>query len=538
MSDILKDKIYSEIDIDRDHIEKFPLETDEGTKKIKEKYHKKAINDRNNYIKKQINIFKSYGGMLYDEMEKRFNNLMPKDKSFELSQNREGLKKYEDLIELSSEYIDNDYLLGFSSLLSKLKEGISLNSLNEYIDEYFKRMSAANITLTIEDFKYSMFTEIFMKSYFEKTNTSETFQKIFYECPDIITHLRMNLEFILTKYKKNIDTFVTELKTKELTRFNTDSKKVVLDYVAVRERNNEAELKDEFTNTNIFLDKRKNIIDYLDNAPLRVKNFDQLAGNYAALGDEEKAKFKKSIIELSDAISEMKEYYHYEFLIKDLIKKFNERSTFVPQYNAKLKEIAKEEGNREKIYKDYLKSLGIGFLAKENREKQKICKMKMNEQINNLNKLYGELKDLEVYSVIDKLSEACSIYDLFAKSFLCYDYLEKMFIDNLSEDEAFHLDGEFKRYFMFLYNPSNEFLRKINAVVDYDISTIIADKYKLLGLNITAEELISDNIDVIREVVNYIRFVYNVEDSNISFIDIDFMCKFSNLQRVEDIEII
>jgi hypothetical protein len=164
--------------------------------------------------------------------------------------------------------------------------------------------------------------------------------------------------------------------------------------------------------------------------------------------------------------------------------------------------------------------------------------MKMNEQINNLNKLYGELKDLEVYSVIDKLSEACSIYDLFAKSFLCYDYLEKMFIDNLSEDEAFHLDGEFKRYFMFLYNPSNEFLRKINAVVDYDISTIIADKYKLLGLNITAEELISDNIDVIREVVNYIRFVYNVEDSNISFIDIDFMCKFSNLQRVEDIEII
>ncbi len=538
MSDIMKDKIYSEIDIDRDHIEKFPLETDEGTKKVKEKYHKRAINDRNSYIEKQINVFKTYGSMVYDEMEKRFNTLMPKDNSIELRNNKDILKRYEDMLVLSSDYLDSNYTLGFSDLLSKFKEGISLDTLNSYLDDYFKRMRAVNITLTIEDFKYSMFTEAFMKSYFDGNNTAEIFQKIFFECPDIVMHLKMNLESILTKYKKEIDTFVENLKNKELSKFNTNIDKVITDYVEVRNNNYETKLKDEFSNVNVFLDKKRNIIDYLDNAPLRVKNFDQLAGNYNELSDEDKSKFKKSIIELSNAIIEVKEYYHYEFIIKDLIKKFNERSNFVTQYNSKLKEIAKEEKNREKINKDYLKSKGIGFLAKENKDKQKINKMKMNEQIKNLNNLYSEVKELEVYSVIDKLSEACTIYDLFSKCFLCYDYLAKMFVKEFSEEEDFDLDKEFRRYYKFLYNPSNEFLRKINAVVDYKINDIIADKYKLLGLNVTGEELSNDNIDALREVVNYIRFVYNVEDSNINFKDIEFMTKFVTLQKVTDDEVI
>ena len=75
-------------------------------------------------------------------------------------------------------------------------------------------------------------------------------------------------------------------------------------------------------------------------------------------------------------------------------------------------------------------------------------------------------------------------------------------------------------------------MRKINAVVTYDISEIIADKYKLLGLNITSEELTSDNVDTLRETVNYIRFIYNVEDSKISFKDINFMCQVNSSDRI------
>jgi len=536
VSDILKDKILSEIDIDKDHIERFPLETDEGTKAIKEKYHKKAIDDRNNYVNRQIIIFKDYANQIYNEMQRRFNTLMPQDKSKEFKQNKEELNKLEQLLMLTSEYLDSDYSMGFSTILSKLKDGISLDLLNNYLDEFLNIMRSCNIALTIEDFKYSMFTELFMRSYFEKNNTSEVFQQIFFECPDIILHLKMNLEFILKKYKKTIDAYVEDLKNKKLSEYGKDSKSLLLDYVETRNDYYEKELRDEYTNVNIFLDKKKNIIDYLDNAPLRVKNFDQLCGNYNELSDNMKNSFKKSIIELSNSIVELKEYYHYEFIIKDLVKRFNERSSFVTQYNSKVKEAEKEEKLREKIYKDYLKSLGVGFLARANKEKQKLHKMKMNEQIKKLNGIYDEIKDLEVYSVIDKLSEACSIYDLFSKSFLCYDYLEKMFTNELGEDEGFYLDGEYRRYFKFLYNPSNEFLRKINAVVSYDISEIIADKYKLLGLEITSEELTSDNVDALREVVNYIRFVYNVEDSNISFKDIEFMCHVSGSEKIDENE--
>ena len=532
MSDIFKDKVLSEIDIDKDHIEKFPLETDEGTKNIKEKFHKKAVIDRNNYINKEIDKFKSYGVLVYNEMRKRFNSLMPEDNSMVFEQNKAKLKELEKLLVLTSDYLDSEYTLGFSSMLSKFKEGISLGVLLGYIDKYFEKMKEMNINLTIEDFKYSMFTEMFMKSYFEKNNISEVFQQIFFECPDIILHLKMNLEYILNKYKKKIDTYVANLRSSKLSEYGKDEKAVLADYTETRNNNYEKELRDELTNINIFLDKRKNIIDYMDNAPLRVKNFYQLCGNYDDLSYDMKLSFKKSIIELSNSIIELKEYYHYEPIIKDLVKKFNERSTFVTQYNAKVKEAASEEKNREKIYKSYLKSLGIGFLAKANEEKQKLHKMKLNEQVKKLDTIYKELNDLEIYSVIDKLSEACSIYDLLSKSFLCYEYLENIFVKNYGEDEAFNLDGEFSRYFKFLYNPSNEFLRKINAVVTYDISEIIADKYKLLGLNITSEELTSDNVDTLRETVNYIRFIYNVEDSKISFKDINFMCQVNSSDRI------
>ena len=164
----------------QDHIERFPLETDEGTKVIKEKYHKKAIEDRNNYVNRQIIIFKDYANQIYNEMQRRFNTLMPREKGIEFRQTKDKLNELEKLLILTSEYLDSEYSMGFSTILSKLKDGISLDLLNNYLDEFFNIMRSANIALTIDDFKYSMFTELFMRSYFEKSNTSEVFQQIFF----------------------------------------------------------------------------------------------------------------------------------------------------------------------------------------------------------------------------------------------------------------------------------------------------------------------------------------------------------------------
>ena len=43
-------KIKQEIEINENHINNFQLETTTGTKKMKEKFHKKAVEERNAYI--------------------------------------------------------------------------------------------------------------------------------------------------------------------------------------------------------------------------------------------------------------------------------------------------------------------------------------------------------------------------------------------------------------------------------------------------------------------------------------------------------
>ena len=42
--------ILEQIEIDKTHIDDFPLETEEGTKRAKEKFYEKAVIERNQYV--------------------------------------------------------------------------------------------------------------------------------------------------------------------------------------------------------------------------------------------------------------------------------------------------------------------------------------------------------------------------------------------------------------------------------------------------------------------------------------------------------
>ena len=82
------------------------------------------------------------------------------------------------------------------------------------------------------------------------------------------------------------------------------------------------------------------------------------------------------------------------------------------------------------------------------------------------------------------ISDISSIYDLFMLAYSCYFYLEKAVEEKFNEDDDFSIDEEFIKYFDFIYNVDNSFLTKINGFVDYDITEIVAEKYKLLELKV------------------------------------------------------
>ena len=93
MNNLENNSIMKQIDINKNHIDNFVLETEEGTKRTKEKFYEKASQDRNKYVNDQHVIFDKYKVLIENEMRLRFKNEMPIDKTDEYNKQLEEVDK-------------------------------------------------------------------------------------------------------------------------------------------------------------------------------------------------------------------------------------------------------------------------------------------------------------------------------------------------------------------------------------------------------------------------------------------------------------
>lgn len=548
MTNELYEKIKKEIEVNENHINNFQLEAENGTKKMKEKFHRQAVENRNAYIRKQLAIFKEYQRTTYQELDDYVKTASPQDKSKEYEQESKSLQELLKLIPFVNDKISLEMKLGFAHIFYELSEKTeaSLNIINTCILDFINKMKEAKIELTIDDFNYSPFTVAYMKTLLENKDQAnfddvmqECFKGIYWECPEIIMHIKRNLVVLVKKNYNKLKEW-NETLTKSLLMEKGLTKETLEETYQQKtsELENKIE-KDEFNNLQRFLNKTKNVDDYTIGAPLRSKSFNQLVmkETYQELTSEEKKVFDKESINLSRHLKILKEYYRYESVIKDLIERFKKKEEAKTKYDAKVKEIEKEEKTREKLYKEYLKANGIGFLARKNSTKMAELKVKMKEQINKLDKLYQELEELEIdIKIASNLTEGSSIYDALIVSLSSYPYIEKVMVEKFKDTDAdFELGNYVKQYIEFIYNPNAEFLHKITVLLDYDIAQVISEKYALLGINIDKDEIGVDTIDAEIETVNVVALVNNIINSNMSIEEMKLICDISKIDyKIED----
>lgn len=533
-------EIGRSIEIDKKHINEYQLESEVGTKRMKENFHKNAVTQRNIYVKKQLNIFEIYKKQLYRTMKIRVDKYFPNDKSSSYKENENELTELKDVIKFTNLYLDCSFKLGLLPLISKIKDDteISLDDINSIIEEFINKFTDVGVKLSLDDFSYSMFTYKYMKDYFEKdngVNLKGSFEMVYWECPDFLKHLKLSLWNIIDKYSKELQIYSGKMMNDKLNSHNLNKDNVVSTYYEKMTKLDIDIRRDEYINLNNFLNKKRNISDYLEESSIRKNNFNAFAinGDFDNLKDSEKNKYYLEILDLAKTLPILKLYYRYEFIIKDLQDKFSKRNENKNLYENKLKEIKKEESKRKKIFSSYLKANGIGFLAKLDEKKISTSKLQMNEQVLKLYNLYTELHDLEItYKMNKQLSDVSSLYDLFMLAYSSYFYLEKMFYDKFSENENFSLDDECIKYFDFIYNSNNIFLTKINGFAAYDISEIISDKYKLLELNVEKESISKESIDSTMDTVNFVRLVKDIMDGNLSLYEMNFIFKFREFEEV------
>lgn len=536
--------IDKEISINSEHINTFKLELESGTKKMKEKFHKSAVKERNEYVEEQIKKFDKYQVEVYRLLKLRVNSLLPSDKSNHYDSLKKNIEKEKQIIVFNNSDYSIDFKLGIFKLISSIdiNDDVSLNTINNTFLNIIKIFEDASIKLTISDFTYSMFTEKYMHVFLdniEKNNRFEEvmkkcFDSIYWECPDIIKHLKLNFWSLLEKYEEKLKIYTDAVSYQLLQKTGYDKNSLIDKYLGNVNKYNLEVSRDEFYNLDSFLSKKKNVLDYLGGSATRVKNLDQFVIDGEFKDIEDSSKFYDNMVELAHTLSVLKLYYRYEFIIKDIQDKYSKKDANKSVFSNKLKEVKTEEGKRKKIYNDYLKACGKNLFHKVNEEKIKSNKLAINEEILKLDTLYNELHDLEIVELINKkVNSTDSLYDLFSLSYESYYYLEKMFNEHFKDSDDYSFEEELNKYFDFIYSPYNDFLKKINGFSMVDVSSVITDKYRLLGINVTNDNISVDNLDSFMDSVNYVKFIDDILKGDLSFDDINVIVKFREFEPIE-----
>ena len=115
--------IRNVIDISKNHIENFQLDSTEGTKRTKAKFRTMAISQRNSYVRKKIEEFSDLKLKVIDELKNRYNQLMPvENESFKkLDSYSEKLFK---LVNLKS-CMSDSFKLGLDFYVAKISNETS-----------------------------------------------------------------------------------------------------------------------------------------------------------------------------------------------------------------------------------------------------------------------------------------------------------------------------------------------------------------------------------------------------------------------------
>jgi hypothetical protein len=514
----MKDKIALKIDTEKEVLSTMPLKT----KKNKKNYQL-AVNDLlKNYLKEEKSV--------KEEITKRY------DKITSLTENPEINKINEEINNITANtYLINEYLTSYEKLgLDRVTYGLNhfykenLVRVNKLILKAINIFKSVGIELTPAYFDYSHYTYDYMQVFFKEIQNDdlksdllkETFEKIYWKCPDIITHLDLNIRYLYYLNEKDINEYFANKKKELLATKQESSEKIFNDLNNLLIEKDNAINIDEATILKDFINKKKVIMDF-DEAKIN-KGYSKLITDSEYLANN-KISIDENIIKLDHSLYEYQNYLTFKFIIDDIKNKYNEKDTYKNKYKEALKNITKEE--------DKLRKVNFKIYKIKNSRHPKIDEIEklINEtegMISNLKKLYDELETIKFNDrVLTMLNDNSTYLDILNLAFGDYNYLTTLIKsndENLTEDEI-----KLKVYKLqtFISSPYNTIINNLVIKDEKDVSVIISDRYHLLNIDINTEKLAPESVDDLKKTTeNLLSYIY-IKSSNLQLNDIFFVVK-------------
>ncbi len=489
------------------------------------KNNDKNIEKFNSKVDEIIDEYKKYKSDILNEISKRYARNTRLSSNSNINSLENEMENYELILEVINDIKSSYEKTNLDKEVYKLgkfyKE--NLENVNNQIMTCINIFRNIGISIQDQDFSSSKYALEYMKVFLDEMKTGnidsqnikETFEKVYWKCPDLIIHIEVIINNIYLKNKKQIDKVYEDKKEETFKKYKINVENILLNY-----KSNQKQLEKETS-----LDKKKILDNFLsgiwNTKDYEEEKIEKIYQKYIipeALNNEVMDEINENIDKFTRSIYEYKEYLKYKYIIDNIKEKFSEKENYKNAYKDNLKEIDKCESQLKKLNKPSI------FGKKE------IDDIKVNELFLKERDIFKELsKNIIYYKISENITENSSLLDIlcFASSF--YKFLVDAIIkqnQEITPDEIDEVIKDLKRYIKF---PYFTIINNIKMIEDKDIALIIKDRYKLLNFNIEKEDLQEDNLENLYDEFQKINIYNNIKNAGLNLEDIKNVCEYKKI---------
>ena len=529
------------------------IEEDISTKKtlistlpLRTKTNKKNYNAKIEEIQEKYKTYKEYLKKYIASQSKKYDIPQEVKNLDKLSEELTNLEHIRFVLNNINTYYEK---MGFDSLIYEISNyyNFQFDSLNRIINSFLDKFLLIKVVLSSKDFDYNCYVNDYMKAFLEVrdskkkdyTEVSKIFENIYWQDPDLISHIELNFRKLIKKYSSRFSKYIIDLQRK--LKSENDIKNYKDCYEKLKNKYIELTTKEQENVSDILILAKSGKIDmadYLNDAKARTQAFSSIALDTIDFSSgDSKMHFYENIYKLKLNLIEYKNYRQFIPLIDDFRKSYEKHlSSESKDVDNKIKEIEKTISAKEKKLNSINKKIFKSSFSLFNRKSDN--KILKQESLNICKELYSLYKDYDneyfKSKILHNLGNSLTISDLL-NLYYSFDYYKKDSIRRVFDlkdyESLIKMSDEFD---IFAMNPTNVVMKGTPLFEYSNVSKIIVNKYRLSKLNIEDEDLDLNNIDTLLEKLELLLRINKIESSNSSVEKLWFVVKSQNIINEEN----
>lgn len=464
-------------------------------------------------IEELLTTYNSDLSLIKEEINKRKNQYLESTPPEELPNVEEEITALEKELPIISPYSSPYEKSGLDIILYRLGHyyNIDLSLVNQNILLALDIFNKVGINLTSQSFVYSFYANKYLDKILSTKQDSTTYQEelkesfedIYWKCPDIINHITLNFKYLYYLYEKKFKLYY------EKESLSLKEKNIIPSYQAlIIKKDNLIKNSKHFLIKSI-LNNEINPSDYTKEKINKITEELIPSGVYQ----------EEDIISLYNTLNEYQIISSLDYIISDLKLLLEKKSEYKGIYHNKHKEILKKE---RELFKENSKI--IKLITKNNIKKFNYYNNLANNNILLLKDLYEELEKNYFLEELLNLSDDATILDILTLASTNYNYLVELFKKKEKDPEK-----ELAKINSIIHSPYLNLVNNLWIKDEKDIPIIIIDKYNLYNFKLTKDMLKEENVGVLIQNLKYIITNIYLKKNNLDEDKIKFIKETENI---------